>query len=193
MKKMTLRLIVIVLIMLVLPTVSCDDTTAPNPPPASQPDPNRDQIVTFTLTSVKSWGNCDDTDCEACPGCGGNDFHGDVYLQLDDQTKVTIWDVDWGNASGTKELNKTYSFTVKKSQKVTAFSEGLREDDSTSGDEELSNFSKDFYHPIKNYTDLRFDCIHGNPNSSSSCYCCLELYWTIEAEYVDTGVLEESP
>lgn len=192
MNRMILKLIAIVFITLVLPTVSCDDTTAPKPAPASQPDPNRDQTVTFTLTIVRSWGNCDDTDCEVS-GSGGNDFHGDVYLQLENQTKIKIWDVDWENASGTKTLNKTQSFTVKKGQKVTAFSEGLREDDSVSGDEGLSNFSKVFYHPIKNYTDLRFDCIHGNPNSSGSCYCCLELYWTIEAKYVDTAVLEESP
>jgi hypothetical protein len=181
-----------VFITLVLPTGSCNDTTAPNPAPVAQPDPNRDQIVTFKLTSAKSHGNCDDLDCEVS-GSGGNDFHGDVYVQLDESTKIKIWDVDWENASGTKELNKTHSFTVKKGQKVTAFSEGLREDDSLSRDEGLSDFSKVFFHPIKNYTDLRFDCIHGDPNNSNSCYCCLELYWTIEAKYVDTGVLEESP
>ena len=177
---------ILLVLVWVLPMVSCEDTSGPETTQNNQKDDtdeDRDQKVTFTLVKAVEYGDCDGWKCEAT-STSGSDFKGDVYVQLDDQSKVTLWDVSWNDASGTKTLNKTKTFIVKKGQKVTAWSSGLKDSDNwTNKDEDISEFKKEFYYPIKSYDDLTFDCIHGT--WGSGCYCCITFHWKIEAEFID--------
>lgn len=175
--------------MLVLPMVSCNDSSGPETTQNNQNNPiddkeeDRNQTVKFTLVKAVEYGDCDGWKCEATSE-SGSDFRGDVYVQVEGQTKHKLWDVSWDNASGTKTLNKSIEYVIPKGTKVTIFSEGLYESDNwTNSDEGISEFTKDLYYPIKNYDDLTFDCLHGT--WGSGCYCCITFHWKIEAEFIN--------
>lgn len=163
---------------LLVAPASCGESTKPDPA-----SPEKDQSVTFTLTKMDALGDCDQWDCEATAGSGKSDFKGTVKLKPSAGTEQT-YSVDWGNAGGTKEVGKSFTFTVKKGGSVSLSTSGLRDEDPTSGDEELSgDMKKTFYYPIKNYADLSFDCHHHEP--SDKCYCALRFHWNVSAAYVD--------
>jgi hypothetical protein len=182
-------LLILLVMLLTLPMVSCNDTSGPEATQNNQSnqtddkDEDRRQIVKFTLVKAVEYGDCDGWKCEATSD-SGSDFEGYVYVQVEGLSRHELWDVGWGNASGTKTLNKSKEYNIPKGTKITLFSEGLYESDNwTNKDEGISEFSKEFYYPIKDYDDMTFDCLHGT--WGSGCYCCITFHFKIEAEFID--------
>ena len=176
---------ILLVLVWVLPMVSCEDTSGPETTQNNQKDDtdeDRDQKVTFTLVKAVEYGDCDSWACEAWSDAG-SEFRGDVYVQVEGLTKYKLWDVSWNNARGTKTLNKSIEYNIPKDTKITIWSEGLIDHDDVSGNEGISDFKKEFYYPIKSYDDLTFDCLHGT--YGSGCYCCITFHWKIEAEFID--------